>query len=143
MLIGSYRSLLCCPACLSGMWLRLIRHQRGPYMPTSWWQPGLGQVSSTLQAHMCAPAEVPLHAAILQPPSCFVCVLQVPLLVDLQWVTPLLAKLGGWAGILQLAQAKAQALDPAGRSSVPLSMAFQAGEDVRSLREVGGTSIRV
>eukprot|EP00891_Asterochloris_glomerata_P006724 jgi/Astpho2/6724/Aster-06743 len=60
---------------------------------------------------------------------------EVPLLVDLQWVTPLLANLGGWAGIVQLAQAKAQALDPAGRSSVPLSMAFQAGEEVRSLRE--------
>ena len=59
--------------------------------------------------------------------------------MDLQWVTPLLANLGGWAGIVQLAQAKAQALDPAGRSSVPLSMAFQAGEEVRSLREVGVT----
>ena len=84
---------------------------------------------------------MPLHADILQPPSCTASALQVPLLVDLQWVTPLLAKLGGWAGIVQLAQAKAQALDPAGRSSVPLSMAFQAGEEVRSLREVGGTRV--
>ena len=82
------------------------------------------------------PPEMPLHSHIVQPPSCFACALQVPLLVDLQWVTPLLAKLGGWAGIVQLAQAKAQALDPAGRSSVLLSMAFQAGEEVRSLREV-------
>ena len=89
------------------------------------------------------PPEVPLHSDIVQPPSCSACALQVPLLVDLQWVTPLLAKLGGWAGVVQLAQAKAQALDPAGRSSVPLSMAFQAGEEVRSLREVTKWGTRV
>lgn len=46
------------------------------------------------QTQMCAPA-APLHAAILQPLSCFASAMQVPLLVNLQ-KSPLC--LQSWAG---------------------------------------------